>query len=287
MKKILIFAMLLISLSAYSQTNEAKVTLKNGTVLMGVIKAMNPVKSLTLIVAGTLVDIQMSDVERVEQVGLALAQPAENGSEATDKNYPESIQLKIGDNVVTMLLVKGGEFTMGFDGHGSIAMKSEPLHKVRLTSFYISSDYINRAVFNTVMNEKADKHGEKIVLKTWEEIEPFIKSLQQQTGKPYRLPTEAEWEYAVCFKNMDSIFKTKYQMDWCSDYFGDYPSGDVQTDPQGPSNGKDRVKRTFDALNSKNGKYDRSWSHAASAVTRAMFSACGFHLVIKAADMVK
>jgi hypothetical protein len=80
MKKFLILAMFLISLGAYSQGNEAKVTLKNGTVLMGSIKAINPVKSLTLIVAGTPVDIQMSDVERVEQVSSSLNQPIENGT---------------------------------------------------------------------------------------------------------------------------------------------------------------------------------------------------------------
>ena len=114
---------------------------------------------------------------------------------------------------------------------------------------------------------------------TWNDIQEFISKLNAKTGKTYRLPTEAEWEYAasggnksqgykysgdnildnVAWYGGNSIGKTHevgqkkanelgiYDMsgniwEWCSDWYGNYDASS-KTNPQGASNGNRRVLR--------------------------------------------
>ena len=111
---------------------------------------------------------------------------------------------------------------------------------------------------------------------SWEDCQEFIRRLNQLTGKNFRLPTEAEWEFAarggtksrgykysgsntlsdVAWYDVDGTHavKTKnanelgiYDMsgnvwEWCQDWFGSYTAG-AQTGPKGPSSGSYRVFR--------------------------------------------
>ena len=137
--------------------------MKNGSVLTGRVKAFDPTQSITLVVAGITTTIPMSEVQTVEsQDGSTIAtgsssasttQAAEASSTApaiggslgsqkliiTDRNkYPASIKLNVGGQVFNLILVRGGRMNMGYDGDGSRKMKSEPVHEVALTSYYMS-----------------------------------------------------------------------------------------------------------------------------------------------------
>jgi formylglycine-generating enzyme required for sulfatase activity len=104
-----------------------------------------------------------------------------------------------------MVFVKGGTFTMGCTSEqGNDCNKDEkPAHEVTVSDFYIGKYPITQAQWKAVMgssyprelwNSDCDDCPADNV--SWNDIQEFIKKLNAQTGQNYRLPTEAEWEYA-------------------------------------------------------------------------------------------
>ena len=184
----------------------------------------------------------------------------------------------------TMVEVGGGTFTMGATSEqGSDAWDEEtPAHQVTLSDYYIGQTEVTQALWEAVMGSNPSDHrGDNLPVEqvSWDDCQVFIQELNQLTGKQFRLPTEAEWEYAARggrksrgYKyaggnNIDSVawcdgnsgnethpVATKqanelgiYDMsgnvlEWCSDWCGDYTSSS-QSDPQGPSSGLYRVIR--------------------------------------------
>ena len=98
-----------------------------------------------------------------------------------------------------MLLVEGGEFSMG--GTDEDAIKHEkPDHRVTLSSFYLGKYPVTQSVWTAVRESnpshfKGDQRPVENV--NWKDAQEFIGKLNDLTGKPYRLPSEAEWEYAA------------------------------------------------------------------------------------------
>ena len=184
----------------------------------------------------------------------------------------------------TMVFVEGGTFTMGATSEqGSEAYGDEkPTHSVTLSSYYIGETEVTQALWQAVMgNNPSYFKGDNLPVErvSYNDVKEFITKLNQKTGKTFRLPTEAEWEYAARggkeskgYKysgsdNIDDVawyyensnnkthpVKTKrpnelgiYDMsgnvwEWCSDWYGKYTS-EAQTNPQGPSGGSNRVSR--------------------------------------------
>ena len=184
----------------------------------------------------------------------------------------------------TMVAVDGGTFTMGATNEqGSDANDDEkPVHPVTLSPFYIGQTEVTQALWEAVMGSNpsystgTNKPVEKV---SWNDCQDFLRKLNEITGENFKLPTEAQWEYAARGGNRSQGYKYSgsntpnsvawygdnsghathdvgtlqgnelgiYDMsgnvsEWCEDWDSDY-SSNSQTDPTGPSAGTFRVYR--------------------------------------------
>ena len=109
-----------------------------------------------------------------------------------------------------MVYVSGGTFTMGGTSEqGSEAESDEkPTHSVTLSSYYICKYEVTQALWRAIMgsnpsNFKGDNLPVECV--SWDDCQTFINRLNSYTGRNFRLPTEAEWEFAARGGNYSQI----------------------------------------------------------------------------------
>jgi formylglycine-generating enzyme required for sulfatase activity len=96
---------------------------------------------------------------------------------------------------IELILVEGGTFLMGHNGRDN---SCKPAHQVSLESFYIGKVPVTRAQWYAVYGKKSIKNmDEPIVSVSWNEAINFIKILNAKSKFLFRLPTEAEWEFAA------------------------------------------------------------------------------------------
>ena len=286
LKVFLLLMVMYSTLPILAQSNMSLVKLKSGVEMQGVIKYINPADAMILEIGGVETAVKMADVQSVEQIKGQSAGNNDNSNpltkeeklRVTDKeNYPETYNLKVGDETVKMILVRGGEMYMGFDGPRSIFMDTEPVHKVRVTSFYMSERCVTNDLVNSlnVLKKPARSTPPYYRVYDWKVMDDMVKKIADVAGLPVRMPTEAEWEYAV-YSPSQYLFQRDKLYEYCSDYFDLYSDIANEIDPVGPPTGKRHVLRGF----AYNEKYDRSrnpkWD-----------SRYACRLVIKAKDIVK
>lgn len=110
----------------------------------------------------------------------------------------EAVQQAIPNLLNDMVHVDGGTFIMGdLKGYG----KARPTHRVTLGSFHICKYEVTQALWKAVMGSNPSKTKDSNFLPvenvSWDDCQKFIRKLNEMTGKEFRLPTEAEWEYAA------------------------------------------------------------------------------------------
>ncbi|MDP4206328.1 MAG: formylglycine-generating enzyme family protein [Bacteroidota bacterium] len=179
-----------------------------------------------------------------------------------------------------MVAIEGGTFMMGSNEGDN---DEKPVHSVTVSDFYMGKTEVAQSLWKAVMgNDPSAFKGDDLPVESvsWNDVLEFIRKLNQLTGKDYRLPTEAEWEYAagggarrsdkessdtesnlkdfawygansdnmthpIGTKNpnvlgLHDIFGNVWE--WCNDWYGDYDSS-TQINPLGPASGSFRVCR--------------------------------------------
>ena len=217
-----------------------------------------------------------------------------NSQSSTNRSTPSSASTGMSqaqrDRVLSeleanMVWVEGGTFTMGATPEqGSDAESDEkPAHQVTLSGFYICKYEVTQELWQAVMGSNPSYFkgnlSRPVEEVSWDDCQIFISKLNSLTGKRYRLPTEAEWEYAARGGNRSRGYKYSgsdnlgsvtwytdnsgstthpvgqkspnelglYDMsgnvwEWCYDWYGSYSSGS-QTNPTGSSSVSRRVIR--------------------------------------------
>ena len=183
-----------------------------------------------------------------------------------------------------MVYVSGGSFYMGATSEqGADAYSDEkPVHRVTLSGYSIGKYEVTQELWEAVMgNNPSHFKGARRPVEnvSWDDCQDFIRKLNSLTGQNFRLPTEAEWEFAARGGNNSRGYKYSgsntignvawyadnigsqthdvggkspnelgiYDMsgnvcEWCYDRKGDYNSSS-QTNPKGPGSGSIRVYR--------------------------------------------
>ena len=184
-----------------------------------------------------------------------------------------------------MVPVDGGSFYMGaYDGDPFASSNEQPAHKVTLSAFSIGETEVTQALWYAVMGMNPSyfpSFDYPVEAVSWEQCQEFITKLNQMTGKTFRLPTEAEWEFAASGGNKSTGYRfagsnnigtvawyssnsdgtthpvaTKapnelglYDMsgnvfEFCADWYAaDYYSNSPEMNPTGPEEGTRRVIR--------------------------------------------
>ncbi len=154
------------------------------------------------------------------------------------QSSPASRDKILANLAADMVYVEGGTFTMGATAEqGSDAEDDEkPAHQVTLSSFYICKHEVTQEEWEAVMGSNPSEFKGKrrpVENVSWEDCQTFISKLNSITGKHYRLPTEAEWEYAARGGSRSQGYKYSGSNNlgnvaWDS-YYGDFKTHEVMT----------------------------------------------------------
>lgn len=123
----------------------------------------------------------------------------------TSCNNTNSKAKKLGDTIAqNMILIEGGTYTMGTDtiDYEEIHSDQAPAHQVTLKSFYICKYEVTQKEWEAIMKNNPSEFAlngpnNPVENVSWDDCQEFIQKLNETTGMKFRLPTEAEWEFAA------------------------------------------------------------------------------------------
>ena len=141
-------------------------------------------------------------IERVESGNVYRLTVIIPNNEKSSKQYVDAIiPFKVDGVTFNMVRVDGGSFIMGATPEQKKPEDDEkPSHKVTLSSYYIGETEITQELWKTVMGYNPSywvNPNFPVINVSWNDCQNFIRRLNEKTGGKFRLPTEAEWEYAA------------------------------------------------------------------------------------------
>ena len=189
----------------------------------------------------------------------------------------------IGPAGMEFVWVPPGEFDMGSNSSDAVGFE-QPVTRVRISQgFWLGKYEVTQAEWGAVMGESPSSGCGRCPVEsvTWDGVEGFLREVNSRGGgERYRLPTEAEWEYAARAGTIEDRYGDLNAIawwgrnsrggthavgdrapnrwglhdmlgnvwEWTGDWYGSLPGGEV-TDPRGPATGSDRVYRGCSWLN--------------------------------------
>lgn len=193
-----------------------------------------------------------------------------------------------GGEALELVYVPLGEFTMGSEGDSNATPDETPAHRVQISQgFWLGKYEVTQGQWQAVMGANPsyfpNDARQPVETVSWEDCQTFIRKLNEKGAGTFRLPTEAEWEYAcragtnTRFFSGDSLTPNQANFhdetatqqigshspvgqypantwglhdmhgnvsEWCSDWYAeDYYAGSPAVDPPGPAAGEYRVLR--------------------------------------------
>jgi formylglycine-generating enzyme required for sulfatase activity/serine/threonine protein kinase len=221
--------------------------------------------------------------------GLLVAPFSEAKAKEVQKSVAKSLQKEVEEKAdlgkgvkLDLVLIPAGKFKMGSPALEVGGVNNETQHEVTLTkSYYMGKYEVTQEQYEAVMGDNPSKiKGAKLPVTnvTWLNCQKFIKKLNEKNTGVYRLPTEAEWEYAcragttIKYSFGDEITPKDANYDdskigkpvivgsyrpnafglydmhgnvweWCEDWYGSLQKDGEVMDPKGPETGERRVLR--------------------------------------------
>lgn len=147
--------------------------------------------------------------------------------------------------------IPAGTFTMG-ETLDMGRYRTPAVHQVILDGFAIGTTEVSQALWKAVMGSNPspkDVPNAPVTNVTYKDVQKFLKKLSKATfGLPFRLPTEAEWEYAA--RQREGMDGGAWE--WCSDWWTEDLGALLTINPQGPEEGSERALRGGSALEKNN-----------------------------------
>ena len=265
-----------------------------------------------------IIAYNLLDIRGVDPVDLRFLVEVDDGS----------VRVYVKNLMFRMMPVEGGSFSMGCAKQGLARHTYEsqkPVHKVTVSDFYMASHEVTQALWKVVMDTNPSywigNDSLPVEQVSWADAQLFIARLSQMTGYRFRLPTEAEWEYAArggkfstgqVFPGNDGSHLEDYSWycvnaanrthpvgqklpnelglydmggnvsEWCADWIGLY-SPQQQTNPRGPKSGEFRVLRGG-SISSPS--YGCTVSDRCSYIPSVGYNCYGFRLVMDSAEQM-
>jgi formylglycine-generating enzyme required for sulfatase activity len=216
----------------------------------------------------------------------------------------ENLKAFLASHIPEMIFVQGGTFQMGSENGRA---NEKPVHSVTLKDFYLGKFEVTQKFWRNVTGSDPQelffKYCDECPVEnvSWDDVQDFLQTLNTKTGKKYRLPTEAEWEFAAKGGNQSKGFyysgsnnknnigwtaanskekthpvglkepnelgffdMTGNVNEWCSDFYAEnYYTQSPAVNPQGPRNGTSHVLKgaTYEAGASFSSTSMRFWDN--------------------------